>query len=80
MAAAVNYMMLTGYVCGGWQMARSAMVAQGKLAAGEDPPFHEAKLVTARFYAEQILPKAGALLGAVKSGGTTIMALEEEQF
>jgi acyl-CoA dehydrogenase len=80
MAAAVNYMMLTGYVCGGWQMARAAMVAQGKLAAGEDPPFHEAKLVTARFYAEQILPKAGALLGAVKSGGTTIMALEEEQF
>jgi acyl-CoA dehydrogenase len=80
MAAAVNYMMLAGYVCGGWQMARAAMAAQGKLATGEDPAFHEAKLVTARFYAEQILPKAGALLSAVTSGATTIMALEEEQF
>ena len=80
LSESVNYMMLAGYVCGGWQMARSALVAQAKLAAGEDTSFCEAKLITARFYAEQILPKAEALLKAVKSGGTTIMALAEEQF
>ena len=32
-----NYLMLTGYVCGGWQMARAALVAKAKLDAGEDP-------------------------------------------
>jgi hypothetical protein len=80
MAVSVDYMMLTGYVCGGWQMGRAALVAQRKLSAGEDPVFHEAKLVTARFYAEHVLPKAGALLRSVLSGGASILALTEEQF
>ena len=80
MAVSVDYMMLAGTVCGGWQMARAARVAQQKLMGGEDPVFHEAKLVTARFYAEHVLPKAGALCDSVKSGGTSIMALTEEQF
>ena len=80
MAVSVDYMMLTGYVCGGWQMGRAALAAQRKLAAGEDPVFHEAKLVTARFYAEHVLPKAGALLRSVRSGGASILALTEGQF
>jgi hypothetical protein len=79
-AASVNYLMLVGYVCGGWQMARAALKAQVKLAAGDDPAFYEAKLVTVRFYAEQILPKAGALMKAVISGSKSVMALGEEQF
>ncbi|MCK7497614.1 MAG: acyl-CoA dehydrogenase [Comamonadaceae bacterium] len=66
MAVSVDYMMLAGTVCGGWQMARAARVAQQKLMGGEDPVFHEAKLVTARFYAEHVLPKAGALCDSVK--------------
>jgi acyl-CoA dehydrogenase len=80
MAVSVDYMMLTGYVCGGWQMARAARIAQTRLASGQDPLFHEAKLLTARFYAEHILPKAGALLRSIQNGGTSIMALSEEQF
>jgi alkylation response protein AidB-like acyl-CoA dehydrogenase len=80
LGASVNYMMLTGYVCGGWQMARAALVARARLNAGEDENFCRAKIATARFYAEQILPKANALLTAVKSGASTALALEEEQF
>ncbi|MDQ5910715.1 MAG: 3-(methylsulfanyl)propanoyl-CoA dehydrogenase [Pseudomonadota bacterium] len=80
MAVSVDYMMLTGYVCGGWQMARAARVAQRKLATGEDPVFLDAKIITARFYAEHILPKAGALLRSVQHGGVSSMALTEEQF
>jgi len=76
----VNYLMLAGYVCGGWQMARAALVAQEKLTVGEDPEFHEAKLITARFYVEQILPKATALLNAIKAGGKSTLALAEGQF
>ncbi|HAS51996.1 MAG TPA: acyl-CoA dehydrogenase [Gammaproteobacteria bacterium] len=80
MAVSVDYLMLTGYVGGGWQMARAAQVALGKLATGEDPVFHEAKIITARFYAEHVLPKAGALLRSVQQGGASTMALTEEQF
>ena len=80
MAVSVDYMMLVGTVCGGWQMARAARVAQNKLMTGEDSLFHEAKLVTARFYIEHVLPKADALLRSIQNGGISIMALTEEQF
>ena len=80
MAVSVDYLMLTGFVCGGWQMARAARVAQGKLRTGDDPLFHEAKLITARFYVEHILPKAGALRASIKNGGISILALPEEEF
>ncbi|MCC9002429.1 MAG: acyl-CoA dehydrogenase C-terminal domain-containing protein, partial [Candidatus Competibacter sp.] len=79
-AASKNYLMLTGYVCGGWQMARAALVAKVKLDAGEDPGFYGTKLATARFYAEQILPQADALLKIVRSGGSSILTLSAEQF
>jgi acyl-CoA dehydrogenase len=80
LAASVNYMMLTGYVCGGWQMARAALAARARLGSGADEGFCRTKIATARFYAEQILPKASALLPIVRSGASTAFALDEEQF
>lgn len=80
MAVSVDYLMLVGYVCGGWQMARAALLAQEHLARGEEPAFYEAKLITARFYAEHILPKASALQRSVAYGGTSILNLSVEQF
>ncbi len=80
MAISVDYLMLAGYVCGGWQMGRAALVAQRKLAAGDDTRFDQTKLTTVRFYAEHILPKAAALSDSIRHGGASIMALEEEDF
>ena len=80
LAASVNYMMLTGYVCGGWQMARAALAARARLASGENDEFYRTKIATARFYAEQILPKASALLSIVKSGASTAYAFDAAQF
>lgn len=79
-AASRNYLMLTGFVYGGWQMARAALVAKAKLDSGEDLAFHGAKLATVRFYAEQILPQADALLKIVCSGDSSALALPVEQF
>ena len=77
----VNFMMLFGYLCGGWLMARSALSAQALLDAGSgDPQFLKAKQVTADFYAEQLLPRVHALLTAIGSGSRSIMALDDEQF
>lgn len=66
--AAFDYMMLTGYVFGGWQLARGARVAQTALDNGSDNEFYGAKVATADFYCQSILPRyqgyAGAVAGA----------------
>ena len=60
LAVAVPYLMLSGFVLGGWLMAKSAAIAAAKLA-GSERDFYTAKLHSARFYAEQVLPAALAL-------------------
>ncbi len=80
-AVSFNFLMLMGTVAGGWQMARAASVAVEELAAGaEDESFFAAKIVSARFYAEQVLPLAGAYRAGIEAGADTIMALSDDQF
>ncbi len=72
-AVAVPYLHLCGRVLGGAMMARSAAIAAAALAAGAgDENFYRAKLQTARFYAEHLLPQSLALLRIIKSGGASI--------
>ena len=78
-SAAINYLMLLGYVCGGWQMARAAMIAAQKSASSGDE-FYRSKIVTARFYAEHYLPRTAGHFSAIRAGSGTIMALDAEQF
>ncbi len=81
LAGSVPFLRLAGTALGGWLLAKSALVAQAKLATRDgDPAFLEAKLITARFYAEVILPPALAQLGPLKAAGRTVFALKEEQF
>jgi 3-(methylthio)propanoyl-CoA dehydrogenase len=77
-AGAVNYLMLAGVVLCGWQMARAMMVALSKRDA--DPLFYDAKVATARFYAEAMLPKAGALAASVIASGRTVNRMSVEMF
>ena len=80
LVASVNYLMLVGYVCGGWQMARAAVAARARLQSGGHAGFYRTKIATATFYAEQIMPKAIALLSIVKSGASTALTLGEDCF
>jgi alkylation response protein AidB-like acyl-CoA dehydrogenase len=81
LAGSVPFLRLAGTALGGWLLAKGALVAQQRLATREgDPAFNEAKLVTARFYAEVVLPPALAQLGPLKAAGRTVFALKEEQF
>ena len=77
-SAAVNFLMLAGYVCGGWQMARAAMIAAQK--SSSDADFYHGKIVTARFYAEHYLPRSNGHFSAVCAGSNSIMALDSELF
>jgi alkylation response protein AidB-like acyl-CoA dehydrogenase len=80
-AGAVPYLKLWGTVAGGWQMARAAHVAKLRLDAGAaDFDFYRAKIGTARFYAEHILPQAQAYKAAIVNGSSSVLALEDAQF
>jgi len=73
LAVAVPYLHLAGFTAGGWLLTRSAALACGNLKAA-DRDFYAAKIQTARFYAEQVLPNAVALARAVKNGTTSAAA------
>jgi alkylation response protein AidB-like acyl-CoA dehydrogenase len=80
-AGSVPFLKLMGVVCGGWQMARAALVAHQRLAAKEgDAAFYSAKIATARFYADHMLAQAPGLRDTVVRGAAGVMALSEEQF
>jgi len=79
-AAGVNLLLQLGYLCGGWLMGRSALAAGAALESGGERGFLEAKVVTARFYFEHLLPRAAACGAAARSGAGTLMALAPEQF
>lgn len=74
MGASFEYMMQTGYLFGGWHLARSALVALARVKGGSDNPFYEAKIATAQFYAEQILPRCAAHSGAVAGAAGTLQS------
>ena len=84
-AGAVPFLKLVGVVCGGWQMARAALVAKKKLdsiakGGAGDEAFYRAKIGTALFYADHVLSQAGGLRETVLHGARGVMALAEEQF
>ncbi|MET0682058.1 MAG: acyl-CoA dehydrogenase, partial [Casimicrobiaceae bacterium] len=79
-AVAVPYLKLWGLVLGGWQLGRGALAAARRLAGGAgDVRFLTAKIVTARFYADALLPQAAGVAQTVTSGGEAALALPAEQ-
>ncbi|MDD2925032.1 acyl-CoA dehydrogenase [Rhodoferax sp.] len=79
-AGSVPYLMLAGNLMAGWQMARALLVAQEALARGEDTAFMQAKITTARFYADHLLVKAPGLRDAIVDGAACVTALPLDAF
>jgi alkylation response protein AidB-like acyl-CoA dehydrogenase len=80
-AASVDYLMYSGYVVLGYFWARMAKVAQQKLAEGEgDAAFYQAKLTTAQFYFQRLLPRTRSLVVTMLSGSDNLMSLDQEHF
>ena len=58
-----------------------AAASERALANGsDDKAFHEAKLATARFYAQRELPQSTALRRKIEAGAESLMALPAEAF
>ena len=80
-AAAVEYLMYSGYITLAWLWARQAEVALTKLAEGtSEVDFYQAKLKTANFYFARILPRTKTLAEVMLSGSDSLMAMDSEHF
>src|SRR5579863_9796477 len=80
---AVPLLKLFGIVAGGWQLLRSALIAQQRLDApagdalagdAADAGFYEAKIMTARFYADYVLPQGSGLAHSIVHGAAGVLA------
>jgi hypothetical protein len=72
------YLKLMGITCGGWMMARSALIAATQMeAGGADGAFLRGKLLTARFYGDHILSQAMGLCAATMRGADSVLAIED---
>jgi hypothetical protein len=82
-AGAYAYLDLMGLVTLGWMWLKMARSASEALAAGggkEGRDFYEAKLATARFYADRELPLSTALRRKIEAGAETLMKIPAEAF
>jgi acyl-CoA dehydrogenase len=73
-AVAIPFLKLCGFTLGGWLLAKSAALAEAKLASGtSDRQFLEGKVASARFYADHILPQTLALARVVEGGARSVV-------
>jgi alkylation response protein AidB-like acyl-CoA dehydrogenase len=80
-AGAYAYMDLMGLISLGWMWLKMARAASRALAEGaSDQAFHEAKIATARFYAQRELPLSTALRRKIEAGAETLMKIPAEAF
>ncbi len=75
-AASVDYLRLFGLVALGFMWARMAKIALPKA----EEPFYKAKIGTAKFFMQRLLPQTASLLAIIQSGSDVMMAFEDAAF
>ncbi len=76
-ASGTDFLMMLGYLAGGWQLARGAAAAARATADGEgDPAFMKAKQVTAGAYMAYSLPEVGKMAARIAAGPETLAAMD----
>jgi hypothetical protein len=78
-AAANDYLRLFGLTALAYLWTRMAEISQQKLD-GEEQRFYQAKIDTARFFMQRLLPQSGGLFSAILAGGDSIMAFNDDAF
>ncbi len=79
LAAATPYLRMFATTTGAWLMGKAALAARRLLDEGDNSypaEFLEAKIVTARFFATQLLPQVHGLLPSVMAGASDLYAVD----
>ena len=77
-AAAVPYLRTVGHLVYSYLFARMAKIALSNKSSGD--PFYQAKLATARFYFDKLLPETAALIRQARAGSDSLMAMPADLF
>ncbi len=81
MSGATAFLRAVSNMVGGWMMGRQALAAQAAISDGGDADgYYQAKLVTARFFYEQVLITVDGLCQQTVAGSEAIMAMRPDQF
>lgn len=78
-AAATDYLQLFGLTCVAYLWCRAVEVAKTELEGTEDT-FYTAKIETARFFMQKVLPRTSALFACIMAGSASLMGYKEESF
>ncbi len=79
-AAASEYLRLFGLTALAYLWARMAEISLPKAGAGDPDGFYAAKVGTARFYMQRLLPQTSALFSSIMAGGKSMMTFEDAAF
>jgi hypothetical protein len=80
-AGATDYMHLFGLVALGYMWCQIAEAASAKVASGNGAAAHyNAKLTTARFFMDRMLPETATRLARIESGAASTMELPDDEF
>ncbi|MDD7805333.1 MAG: acyl-CoA dehydrogenase C-terminal domain-containing protein [Endozoicomonas sp. (ex Botrylloides leachii)] len=80
-AASVDYLMYSGYACLAYFWADMARTAQEKLAEGtSEKGFYKAKIQTARFFYQRLLPRTLTHKACIESGAENLVDMDEADF
>ncbi|HXI88296.1 MAG TPA: acyl-CoA dehydrogenase C-terminal domain-containing protein [Parvularculaceae bacterium] len=79
-AGSMDYLHLFALTALAHSWAEMAKAALTKKAAGEGDAFHDAKLLTGRYFLDRVLPDSKAHLAKLKTGAKSMMALAADAF
>ncbi len=80
-AAAVDYLMYSGYIVLAYLWLRMALVAQAQWADGSgEADYCQGKLATCEFYFKRLLPRTASHRAAVEAGSESLMRLPADLF
>ncbi len=81
-AASVDYLMYSGYIVLAFMWAKASATAQEALQRDDcsEHEFYEAKIATAEFYYDKLLPRTRTLVATMETGADSLMALKAEHF
>ena len=80
--AATDYLRILALVSLGWMWLKIARAAQQKLASGANgtQAYYDAKLKTARFFMQKMLPEVGSRFESLTAGSAVMMEMPADQF
>lgn len=79
-ASSYNFLMMMGYLIGGWIASRNITAAKNKIKENDDFEFYNAKIISSTFYIEQFLPLVLSFGNSVMYGSESMMSMPDEQF